>query len=75
MERGAKPAKAKVERRPSVARKSRRIDGSTGRQPEQCLPEAVEQQTATSEILRVISGSDRRAAGVRHHDRQCAPPL
>jgi GAF domain-containing protein len=36
---------------------------------EQNLAEAVEQQTATSEILRVISSPDRCAAGVRR-DRQ-----
>src|SRR2546425_13100207 len=57
MERGAKPAKAKVEARPSVARKSRKIDGSTARQFEQRLAEAVEQQAATSAILHAISSS------------------
>ena len=57
MERAAKPAKAKVEARPPVARKSRKTDGSTGRQLEQRLTEALEQQAATSEILRVISSS------------------
>src|ERR1700694_1528576 len=57
MERGEKHAKAKVEARPSVARKSRKIDGSTDLQLEQRLAEALEQQAATSEILRVISSS------------------
>src|SRR5438132_1476469 len=57
MERAAKPAKAKIEARPPAARKSRTADGSTGRELEQRLAEALEQQAATSEILRVISNS------------------
>jgi two-component system NtrC family sensor kinase len=57
MERGVKPAKAKVEAKPPVPRKSPKIDGSKGRQLEQRLTEALEQQAATSEILRVISGA------------------
>src|SRR6202165_5819259 len=57
MERRAKPAKAKVEPRPPVARKSRKVDDSTDRQLEQRLTEALEQQAATSDILRVISSS------------------
>ena len=57
MERGAKPAKAKVEARPSVTGKSRKVDSSTGLQLEQRLAEALEQHAATSEILRVISTS------------------
>jgi hypothetical protein len=35
MKRGAKPTKAKVDAEPPVPRKSRKIDGSTGRQLEQ----------------------------------------
>jgi signal transduction histidine kinase/putative methionine-R-sulfoxide reductase with GAF domain len=57
MERGAKSAKAKVEARPTVTRKSRKVDGSTGRQLERRLAEALEQHAAISEILRVISQS------------------
>jgi GAF domain-containing protein len=57
MERGAKPAKAKVEARPPVARKSRNVDGSTSRQLERRLTETLEQQAATSEILHAISSS------------------
>jgi two-component system NtrC family sensor kinase len=57
MERAAKSAKAKFEARPPIARKSRKTDDSTGRQLEQRLTEALEQQAATSEILPVISSS------------------
>jgi GAF domain-containing protein len=57
MGRGAKPAKTKVKASSPVARKSRNVDDSAGRQVEQRLTEALEQQAATSEILRVISSS------------------
>src|SRR5438552_1986697 len=57
MGRGAKPAKGKVEARPRVAGKSRKVDDPTGRQLEQRLAEALEQQAATSEILHAISSS------------------
>ena len=64
MRRGAKPAKAKAKVARPVARKSRKDEGSSDRQFEKRLEEALkreaealEQQTATSEILRVISSS------------------
>ena len=62
MRRGAKPAKSKAKLR--VTRRSPRHEGSRNRQLEKRLEEALkreaealEQQTATSEILRVISSS------------------
>src|ERR1700694_5497437 len=57
MEQGTKSEKAKVEARPTVIRKSRKIDGSTGPQLKQRLAEALEQHAAISEILQVISAS------------------
>jgi signal transduction histidine kinase len=58
MGRGARPAKAKVEAKSTVARKLRRkVDGSTGLPLKQRLAEALEQHAAISEILQVISAS------------------
>jgi two-component system, NtrC family, sensor kinase len=57
MRRGAKPGKAKVEAELAAARKSLRNDPSGRRDVEKRLAEAQEQQTATAEILRVISSS------------------
>jgi GAF domain-containing protein len=54
MRRGPKPAKAKAEAEP---RKSPKNDSAMVRDLEKRLAEAIEQQTATGEILRVIADS------------------
>ncbi len=57
MRQGAKPAKSKVEAKSPIVRKSRKGEGSRVQDLEKRLAEALDQQTATSEILRVISSS------------------
>ncbi len=57
MRQGEKPGKSKAETKRSVDRRSPKNDASGSRELEKRLAEALEQQRATSEILRVISSS------------------
>src|SRR5262249_43898273 len=57
MRRGPKPAKPKVEAKPSVARKSPKDDDARVRDLEKRLAESLEREKAAGEILRVISSS------------------
>jgi len=57
MNRGPKPAKAKAMARPAVARTRPVASTTRTRELEQRLADALEQQAATSEILRLIAAS------------------
>src|SRR5215813_2613496 len=73
--RGAKPAKAKREAKRPVARKSGKREGSKVADLEKRLAEAREQQTATAEILRIISASQTEVRPVFAAILECAVRL
>src|SRR5215831_16794618 len=57
MRRGSQPAKSKKAKRPAARKSSTKSEGARFRDLEKRLAEAQEQQSATAEILRVISSS------------------
>ena len=64
MRRRAKPAKAKVKARRPAARKPPKNEGARVRDLEKRLAESLDQQAATAEILKVISGTPTDAQPV-----------
>ena len=80
MPRGATPAKRKVAARSSAVKKPRRAPETTVGALEARLARALEQQAATSEILRVISASPAEVEPVlqavaEHAARLCQAPF
>ena len=67
MRRRAKPAKAKVEAKPPVARKSLKNEGARVRDLEKRLAESLEREKVTGEILQ-----EKNRALTEAHDQQTA---
>jgi two-component system NtrC family sensor kinase len=79
MRRGAKPTKAKAEAKRPLARKASKEEAARVHELEKRLAEALDQQTATAEILRTISQAQTDAqpvfeAIVRSAIRLCDAP-